>query len=141
MVSADEKNHSCYADLLARIAKRQSGSFWTISRVYGVRKIPVISRYLLAEKEMVGKPESLPEWKRKKSGLETRKSPRRLFTGALPGPGNSYQFANGGCNIATYMNVATGQIFQGMRGADLLVAASLEEWLERWLDGEELQCL
>lgn len=44
-----------------------------------------------------------------------------------------------GCNISTYINADTEQIFQGMSGPDLLIAASLEEWLERWLAGEELQ--
>jgi SMI1 / KNR4 family (SUKH-1) len=44
-----------------------------------------------------------------------------------------------GCNISTYIHADTGQIFQGMGGPDLFVAASLEEWLERWLAGESLQ--
>jgi hypothetical protein len=44
-----------------------------------------------------------------------------------------------GCNISTYINADTEQIFQGMSGPDLFVAASLEERLERWLAGESLQ--
>jgi SMI1 / KNR4 family (SUKH-1) len=44
-----------------------------------------------------------------------------------------------GCNISTYIHADTEQIFQGMSGPDLFIAASLEEWLERWLAGEELQ--
>jgi hypothetical protein len=46
-----------------------------------------------------------------------------------------------GDNITTYIYADTEQVFQGMGGADLFIAASLEEWLERWLDGEDLQFL
>lgn len=38
----------------------------------------------------------------------------------------------------TYINTNTGQIFQGVHGPDLFVAPSLEEWLDRWLAGEDL---
>lgn len=46
-----------------------------------------------------------------------------------------------GCNITTYLFADTEQVVQGMHGPDLVVAASLEEWLERWLAGEELQLM
>lgn len=46
-----------------------------------------------------------------------------------------------GCNVSTYIDAKTGHIFQGMSRPTLFVAASLEEWLERWLAGESLQFL
>ena len=49
-----------------------------------------------------------------------------------------------GCAITTHIDVNTECIFQygGGNGYILLyVAASLEEWLERWLAGENLQFL
>jgi hypothetical protein len=46
-----------------------------------------------------------------------------------------------GCNITTYIFADTEQTVQGMHDPDLVVAASLEEWLERWLAGEELQLM
>lgn len=50
-----------------------------------------------------------------------------------------------GCGIGTDIDCNTGRIFQGQAaersGYQVLEyrAASLEEWLERWLNGEELQ--
>lgn len=44
-----------------------------------------------------------------------------------------------GCNITTYIYADTEQVVQGMHDPYLTVAASLEEWLERWLAGENLQ--
>lgn len=46
-----------------------------------------------------------------------------------------------GCNITTYLFADTEQVVQGMHGPDQVVAASLEEWLERWLAGEKLQLM
>ena len=46
-----------------------------------------------------------------------------------------------GCNITTYLFVDSGQVVQGMHNADVVVAASLEEWLERWLADEQLQLM
>lgn len=46
-----------------------------------------------------------------------------------------------GCAISTYIDADTEHIFQGMGSPYLYVAASLEEWLERWLAGEALQFL
>lgn len=46
-----------------------------------------------------------------------------------------------GCGICTYLDVSTEHIFQGMGWPHLFVAASLEEWIERWLAGESLQFL
>ncbi|EFH82016.1 SMI1/KNR4 family protein [Ktedonobacter racemifer] len=74
------------------------------------------------------------------AGLEEEEVENPVLMGS-PWPSELLPICQWGCNITTYMNVATGQIFQGMRGADLLVAASLEEWLERWLVGEQLQFL
>lgn len=44
-----------------------------------------------------------------------------------------------GCNIITYIYAHTEQIVQGMHDPYLTIADSLEEWLERWLAGENLQ--
>ena len=43
-----------------------------------------------------------------------------------------------GCGINTYIFAHTEQIVQGMHTPDRVVAESLEEWLERWLAGEQL---
>lgn len=58
-----------------------------------------------------------------------------------PWPKQLLPLCEHGCNITTYLFADTEQVVQGMHGPDLLVAASLEEWLERWLAGEELQLM
>jgi hypothetical protein len=67
--------------------------------------------------------------------------PEREVTWHSPWPEHLLPFCEWGCNIVTYIHADSGQVFQGMRGPDLFVAASLEEWLERWLAGEELQLM
>jgi hypothetical protein len=50
-----------------------------------------------------------------------------------------------GCGICTHIDASTEHVFQGAGGGQgyilRYVAASLEEWLERWLAGEALQFL
>lgn len=46
-----------------------------------------------------------------------------------------------GCNITTYLFADTEQVVQGMHDPYLVVATSLDEWLERWLAGENLQLM
>jgi hypothetical protein len=72
-------------------------------------------------------------------GMEIQ--PEREVTWHSPWPEHLLPFCEWGCNIVTYIHVESGQIFQGMRGPDLLAATSLEEWLERWLAGESLQLM
>jgi len=72
---------------------------------------------------------------------EQKARERSGWVKALPAlwPEHLLPLCQWGCNISTYINADTEQIFQGMSGPDLFVAASLEEWLERWLAGESLQ--
>lgn len=46
-----------------------------------------------------------------------------------------------GCNITTYLFADTEQVVQGMHNPYLVVANSLEEWLECWLAGDTLQLM
>lgn len=66
--------------------------------------------------------------------LEEEKLPALWLNQLLP-------LCEHGCNITTYLFANTGQVAQGMHGPDLVIAASLEEWLESWLAGEELQLM
>lgn len=63
--------------------------------------------------------------------------------GVLPPvwPEHLLELCEWGCNISTYIHADTGQIMQGQKGPIMIVADSLEEWLERWLAGEALQFL
>lgn len=58
-----------------------------------------------------------------------------------PWPKRLLPLCEHGCNITTYLFADTEQVVQGMHGPDLVVADSLEQWLERWLAGEELQLM
>lgn len=75
-------------------------------------------------------------------GPEEQKESVRTEKG-IPAPWPEYclPLCQWGCNISTYIDAKTEQIFQGMSHPSLFVAASLEEWLERWLAGENLQFL
>lgn len=70
---------------------------------------------------------------------KARKRSRKAFP--LLWPERLLPLCQWGCNVSTYIYADTEQIFQGMSGPHLFVAASLEEWLERWLAGEKLQFL
>lgn len=58
-----------------------------------------------------------------------------------PWPKQLLPLCEHGCNITTYLFADTEQVVQGMHDPYLVVAASLEEWLERWLAGERLQLM
>ncbi len=58
-----------------------------------------------------------------------------------PWPNHLLPLCEHGCNITTYLFADTEQVVQGMHDPYLVVAASHEEWLERWLAGEELQLM
>ncbi|WP_201390004.1 SMI1/KNR4 family protein [Ktedonobacter sp. SOSP1-85] len=58
-----------------------------------------------------------------------------------PWPKHLLPLCEHGCNITTYLFADTEQVVQGMHNPYLVVAASLEEWLERWLAGETLQLM
>lgn len=78
----------------------------------------------------------------KLAGMDQEEAvPEREITWHSPWPEYLLPFCEWGCNIVTYIHAESGQIFQGMRGPDLLAASSLEEWLERWLAGEEIQLM
>jgi hypothetical protein len=73
------------------------------------------------------------------AGMEIQ--PEREVTWYSPWPERLLPLCEHGCNITTYLFADSEQVVQGMHGPDLVVAASLEEWLERWLAGEELQLM
>ncbi len=62
----------------------------------------------------------------------------------LPGevwPERLVTLCDWGCAINTHVDTKTERVFQGTGSILRYVAASLEEWLERWLAGEDLQFL
>lgn len=72
----------------------------------------------------------------------------QIYLYALPydvRPDHLFLFCDWGCGILTYLDVKTERIYQSTGDQDVYilqyVAASLEEWLERWLAGESLQFL
>lgn len=58
-----------------------------------------------------------------------------------PWPNQLLPLCEHGCNITTYLFADTEQVVQGMHNPYLVVANSLEEWLERWLAGDTLQLM
>lgn len=74
-----------------------------------------------------------------KRGGEADNKAERILPPAWPE--HLLELCEWGCNISTYIHADTGQIMQGQKGPIMVVADSLEEWLERWLAGEALQFL
>ena len=67
--------------------------------------------------------------------------PEREVTWYSPWPQLLLPLCDHGCGIITYLYADTEQVVQGIHSFDQVVAASLEEWLELWLAGEELQLM